>query len=205
MNQSRDFASPTTINDEETADCDERQSFLEPLPLLHSSSPKANNVPLSKQLSNNKKLLYPHTRRKYCTACCIHPPLRSHHCKICNRCCATFDHHCQFLDTCIGERNHFRFWLFVLLNVVCLNIALRIVGSSGHVVPKVDSSSLGGESQLLPIHPHHIGHAILIISKLYMYTIYFIAPHCYGSYTQHWRLEIVPRLKSQKDRNMWII
>ena len=58
-----------------------------------------------------------------------------------------------------------------IFDAVCLTIALGIVGSSGHV-PKEVSSRLG-ESQLLPIH--HIGHAILIGSKLYMYTIYFIA------------------------------
>mmetsp|Transcript_31588 Transcript_31588/g.58337 ORF Transcript_31588/g.58337 Transcript_31588/m.58337 type:complete len:204 (+) Transcript_31588:513-1124(+) len=98
-------------DDEITADLNERQSFLEPLPLLHSSSHKATlsthhhqHHQQQSQLSN-KKLLYPHTRRKYCTTCHIHPPLRSHHCKVCNQCCATFDHHCQFLDTCIGERS----------------------------------------------------------------------------------------------------
>mmetsp|Transcript_20537 Transcript_20537/g.44572 ORF Transcript_20537/g.44572 Transcript_20537/m.44572 type:complete len:497 (+) Transcript_20537:133-1623(+) len=160
--------------DDEEADL-ERQSFLEPLPLSRTKE-AALSLPLP-QCKNQK--LYPHTRRKYCSKCRIHPPLRSHHCNICNRCIATFDHHCLFLDTCIGERNHFRFWLFVLLNVICLNIALGIVGSAHNIIPKVNSSSLG------MIGHHHsqgnlqlelrIGQAILVISKLYMYTIYSIA------------------------------
>ncbi|KAL7538180.1 hypothetical protein ACHAXR_008346 [Thalassiosira sp. AJA248-18] len=188
----------TTINDERGRDDDEeadaeRQSFLEPLPLL---STKDNPQPLSTIINNHhhqqqqrptQKLCYPHTRRKYCNKCQIHPPLRSHHCNICNRCIATFDHHCLFLDTCIGERNHFRFWLFLVLNVVCLQIALDIVGSSsssgGHVgvVPRSMGTSLllghneyTGESQL-PMLSIRIGQVIIILSKMYMYSIYTIA------------------------------
>ena len=73
--------------------------------------------------------LYPHTRRKRCEICGISPPLRSHHCRVNRRCVATFDHHCGFLNTCIGERNHFRFWLFVGLNLVCSHGAMGILAS----------------------------------------------------------------------------
>ena len=83
-------------NNGEDGDSDadlERQGFLEPLPLLHI---KDSTLPLPQCQKQHPKL-YPHTRRKYCAKCQIHPPLRSHHCNTCNRCIATFDHHCLFL------------------------------------------------------------------------------------------------------------
>jgi hypothetical protein len=55
-------------------------------------------------------------------------------CKICNVCVATFDHHGLFLDTCIGERNHFRFWLFLILNIV--EDTLQII-RSGYVAKEM--------------------------------------------------------------------
>ena len=175
----------TNINgseyDDEEANL-ERQTFLEPLPLL---TPSSKCISLSSPLSRppmpqpkNQKL-YPHTRRKYCQKCQIHPPLRSHHCNICNRCIATFDHHCLFLDTCIGERNHFRFWLFVTLNVICLHISLGIVGTSN--LPSVGKQLFGfvnSNNQVVVAGVElelRIGQVILILSKLYMYSIYIIA------------------------------
>ena len=153
----------------------ERQSFLEPLPLTSSSptntqSNKHSSLePPLPQSKHQHKKLYPHKRRKYCHKCHIHPPLRSHHCNHCNACIATFDHHCLFLDTCIGERNHFRFWLFVLLNVICLHIALGIVGSSANHVRIFGKGSSDLEGVV------RSGQVIIIISKLYMYSIYTVA------------------------------
>ncbi|CAM9244784.1 unnamed protein product, partial [Ectocarpus fasciculatus] len=56
-------------------------------------------------------------------------PLRSHHCRECGRCVATFDHHCKVIGTCIGERNHCRFWWFLLAQTVSLAEAIRITMS----------------------------------------------------------------------------
>ncbi|CAB1117913.1 unnamed protein product [Ectocarpus sp. CCAP 1310/34] len=56
-------------------------------------------------------------------------PLRSHHCRACGRCVATFDHHCKVIGTCIGERNHCRFWWFLLAQTVSLAEAIRITMS----------------------------------------------------------------------------
>eukprot|EP00752_Nemacystus_decipiens_P006560 g5907.t1 len=56
-------------------------------------------------------------------------PLRSHHCRQCGRCVATFDHHCKMIGTCIGERNHCRFWWFLLVQTVSLMEAVRITAS----------------------------------------------------------------------------
>ena len=144
----------------------ERQNFLEPpskLPHLHGEkSPQAK----SSQMRDIQTSLCQSTRRKFCAQCGIHPTIRSHHCKICNACVATFDHHCLFLDTCIGECNHFRFWLFLLLNVVGLNHTLNIVRSGR--VPK----SINGEGLR---NIHSIGLSVSIIAKLYLYPILTVA------------------------------
>jgi len=69
-------------------------------------------------------------RRRFCSHCQIAPPLRSHHCKDCGKCVATFDHHCHFIGTCIGERNHCRFWWYLLAQAMGFSLACHIVGSS---------------------------------------------------------------------------
>jgi hypothetical protein len=171
---SRLDASETT-NDAPTidgSDCDtdvdlERQCFLGPRLLL---PPKAQPTP-----NPNMQYLYPQTRRKCCDVCRHSPPLRSHHCNACNHCVATFDHHCFFLETCIGERNHFRFWLFVSLNVICFHVALGIVGSGQIANARgVGLSMLGYDASRGDTRMEILGRAILILSKMYMYPLYFI-------------------------------
>ncbi|GAB9466948.1 hypothetical protein Gpo141_00004308 [Globisporangium polare] len=68
--------------------------------------------------------------RRFCAECAILPPLRAHHCRSCGRCVATFDHHCLLLGTCVGERNHARFWWFLLLQSLESALALAIAHSS---------------------------------------------------------------------------
>eukprot|EP00980_Cylindrotheca_fusiformis_P002173 scaffold497_cov97-Cylindrotheca_fusiformis.AAC.4 len=70
--------------------------------------------------------------RKPCEFCHLARPrpLRSYHCMECNKCVATFDHHCGLIDTCIGERNHIRFWIFLLLNVIASRICYNIIATS---------------------------------------------------------------------------
>ncbi|OQR93984.1 zinc finger protein [Achlya hypogyna] len=63
------------------------------------------------------------TTMDFCT------PLRSYHCAYCNKCVATFDHHCFFIGTCIGERNHCRFWWFILLSCIEVSTCLGIIHS----------------------------------------------------------------------------
>ena len=169
-------------NNTDKMDCDtktmvdddiERQSFLEPLPqsplptkdvtLLPPSFHQTNTI-LSSQ-STTVTRLYPHARRKSCRTCHHSPPLRSHHCNVCNTCIATFDHHCKFLNTCIGERNHFRFWTFCALNVLCFHLALDIVKSSSHrsrTMTTTDTNDLG----LL------VGMVIHFIARTYMYPLF---------------------------------
>ncbi|KAL7547969.1 hypothetical protein ACHAWF_011245 [Thalassiosira exigua] len=112
--------------------------------------------------------LYPHSRRKRCERCGFRPPLRSHHCKACDACVATFDHHCAFLGTCVGERNHFRFWTFVALNVVCLHVALGIVGTGRWEAPVL---GLRADSRLLAA----VARAAPWLARLYLYPIYAAA------------------------------
>jgi len=91
---------------------------------------KDEQTPFSLALDNPIPL-FSGTRRKICRTCDFASPLRSHHCRFCNKCVATFDHHCHFIGTCIGERNHCRFWMFVLIQTLsfwyCSSV---IVGSS---------------------------------------------------------------------------
>jgi len=71
--------------------------------------------------------LYSSPRRKFCSKCGFAPPLRSHHCRICDKCVATFDHHCMMVDTCVGERNHCRFWWWLLAQSVCCWTSVGII------------------------------------------------------------------------------
>ena len=163
--------------DDEEEGTTERQSFLEPLP---SSLPQTLSI--SSNSINHKDKLYNSTHRKYCHKCQIYPPIRSHHCNISDVCIATFDHHCLFLNTCIGECNHCRFWMFVLWNVVCVKVALGIVGSSnfggsiGMLLFGINNhhSSYQGEgsSELVAVR---VGQVIISLSKAYLYSIYVVA------------------------------
>ena len=62
-----------------------------------------------------------------CKACDFTQPLRSSHCRICERCVGLYDHHCETLNTCIGERNHLRFYIFILLELCTLLYGLIMV------------------------------------------------------------------------------
>ncbi|CAA2989498.1 Protein S-acyltransferase 10 [Olea europaea subsp. europaea] len=64
-----------------------------------------------------------------CTYCNILQPPRAKHCHDCEKCVLQFDHHCVWLGTCIGQRNHCRFWWYILEETaLCLwTIILYIV------------------------------------------------------------------------------
>jgi len=155
----------------------ERRTFLEPTTPQSSSSPLDLTTKSDNDISqsNHSNTLYRSTRRKYCDKCHFYPPLRSHHCSTCNACIATFDHHCHFLGTCIGERNHWRFWWFVVLNVVSVKLSLDIVSSSSltlsaFIYGQGSNASTSGDDLKLGL-----GTAVKVIARLYMYPIYFIA------------------------------
>jgi palmitoyltransferase len=171
-------------NSREEGDIDdddmERQIFLEPSSPPSSSSSSPLDVDTSPSESNDSNTsLYRSTRRKYCAKCNHHPPLRSHHCSNCNVCVATFDHHCHFLGTCIGERNHWRFWCFLFLNMVTLKIALDVVNSSNMTLSAyllhddkgndTDSGSSSSDEVSLALAT-----CATVIAKLYMYPILII-------------------------------
>jgi len=56
-------------------------------------------------------------------------PIRSKFCRNSQMYVASYDHFCGILGTCIGERNHFRFWCFLLANTIGLCISIVIVHS----------------------------------------------------------------------------
>lgn len=106
------------------------------------------------------------TRRKLCQTCGFAPPLRSHHCRICDKCVATFDHHCIFIGTCIGERNHCRFWWFLLLQLLGFWVCSMTVFSSTRPLFPLQGQSL-----------------LLIVAKLYLYPLTIVAAVMWVTHT----------------------
>ena len=98
-------------------------------------------------------------------------PRQQHHHRICRAWVATFDHHCLFLHTCFGERNHFRFWLFLLFNVTGLNHSLQIV-TSDHIPKSVDVDSI-----------RSVGRLILVVTRFYLYPILSVATILFAIHT----------------------
>lgn len=170
-------------NSREEGDIDnndmERQIFLEPTS-PPSSSPSPLDVAASPSEKNNSNTrLYRSTRRKYCAKCNHHPPLRSHHCSTCNICVATFDHNCHFLGACIGERNHWRFWCFLFLNMVTLKTALDVVNSSNmtlsaYLLHDDKGNDTGSGSKSSDEVSLALATCATVIAKLYMYPILII-------------------------------
>mmetsp|Transcript_20628 Transcript_20628/g.31006 ORF Transcript_20628/g.31006 Transcript_20628/m.31006 type:complete len:391 (+) Transcript_20628:92-1264(+) len=123
-----------------------------------ATPPEEGEVPFSLALDQPVPA-FRGTRRKICQTCQFAPPLRSHHCRFCDKCVSTFDHHCHFIGTCIGERNHCRFWTFLLIQTLsfwyCTHV---IVGSTTITIMNHESST-----ELL----------IVLVSKLYLNILNF--------------------------------
>ena len=123
--------------------------------LTHSSAPSAASI-----------------RRPYCPTCQISPPLRAHHCKLCDRHVATFDHHCDFVATCIGERNHCRFWCFLLVQAIGFAVFCHTVNTS----PWGLTTLLGIRSNMTTMdHVHWSLPLRVVLAKLYLYPLCFFA------------------------------
>mmetsp|Transcript_23660 Transcript_23660/g.35081 ORF Transcript_23660/g.35081 Transcript_23660/m.35081 type:complete len:454 (+) Transcript_23660:68-1429(+) len=107
-------------------------------------------------------------RRKICRTCHIAPPLRAHHCKLCNKCVATFDHHCGFINTCIGERNHCRFYWFLIFQAMGFWKCCHIVGSSQIGIVCFINESCGS-------HLGGVDFGVVTIAKIYLYFLTLMA------------------------------
>lgn len=51
----------------------------------------------------------------FCKRCNMYIPCRASHCKTCDRCVLRRDHHCPWTGCCIGQKNHFFFIFYVIL------------------------------------------------------------------------------------------
>lgn len=107
-------------------------------------------------------------RRKTCRTCHIAPPLRAHHCKICNKCVATFDHHCGFINTCIGERNHCRFYWFLIFQAIGFWKCCHIVNGSHIGIVCFVNYACGKGISFGDL-------AVVVIARIYLYTLTFAA------------------------------
>jgi hypothetical protein len=99
------------------------------------------------------------------------PPMRAGYCKPAKRWVTMYDHFCPFLNTPIGERNHCRFWWFLLFQCGSVNWAIAIVHTGF-----IDHSWDGGAWMNVN------GHALATAFFLYL-TLLFIGPlflfHCF--------------------------
>lgn len=59
---------------------------------------------------------------KYCTTCHLIRDIRTFHCKICGVCIEKHDHHCSYLSNCVGVYNYKKFFLFVIIACIHVNI-----------------------------------------------------------------------------------
>jgi len=66
-------------------------------------------------------------------------PVRAHFCSVSRRYVYRFDHYCGFLATPIGERNHCRFWWFLLAETCAIGTAVGITHSGFRVEPTVSA------------------------------------------------------------------
>ena len=115
-------------------------------------------------------------RRNICPTCNIAPPLRAHHCKHCNKCVATFDHHCAFIGTCIGERNHCRFYFFIVIQAIGFIKCISIVNSSNFGIMNFATPRLYKD-----VNPTDIW--LVILARCYLYPLTFAACLIVGVHT----------------------
>jgi hypothetical protein len=55
-----------------------------------------------------------------CLPCGITPSFRTKHCRKCEKCISVYDHHCVWIGCCVGELNHFRFFLYLFSEALCI-------------------------------------------------------------------------------------
>jgi palmitoyltransferase len=69
-------------------------------------------------LLNSRNRDDPSTR--HCDVCNIDQPVRTKHCSTCNRCVDRYDHHCSFIGVCVGAKNNHMFWIYLVVQTICV-------------------------------------------------------------------------------------
>lgn len=117
----------------------------------------------------------------YCKYCEMSVPLRSHHCNTCQRCVATFDHHCQVIGTCIGERNHCRFYSFIILNLLGVWILSYISDSAFASVSVTDTAQ---QLQYPPPHKPELAYiSSAVLAVTWWYILFLFLYHTWLVFT----------------------
>lgn len=67
--------------------------------------------------------------QRYCDICQMTQPYRTKHCRECDKCVRKYDHHCFWIGGCVGELNHRKFILFLLLKTFSLVLSFDVLVS----------------------------------------------------------------------------
>ncbi|XP_024374636.1 protein S-acyltransferase 24 [Physcomitrium patens] len=100
-----------------------------------------------------------------CPTCKIVRPLRSKHCTSCNRCVDQFDHHCPWVSNCVGKNNKWDFFVFLIMEVTALVIALAVTVHRLWFDPTAPS---GGGKFLQHVALYHSSALVFLIGDVFL-------------------------------------
>ena len=87
---------------------------------------RQRGTPISKRIYNISKIKKIIGRKKYslkyCDTCHLIRDIRTFHCNDCGICIEKHDHHCNYLSNCVGVYNYKKFFIFVIIACIHVNI-----------------------------------------------------------------------------------
>eukprot|EP01060_Flectonema_neradi_P039494 TRINITY_DN871_c2_g2_i2.p1 TRINITY_DN871_c2_g2~~TRINITY_DN871_c2_g2_i2.p1 ORF type:complete len:305 (+),score=36.64 TRINITY_DN871_c2_g2_i2:824-1738(+) len=99
-------------------------------------------------------------KEQYCKYCRTTKLLRAKHCHSCGCCVARFDHHCFWIYNCVGAKNHFRFFVLLILLTVNLGWGNYLVWESFTKTPPnatFNQSNIDAAKNIVPLIATFLG------------------------------------------------